>query len=95
MKLTIDEVKHIAKLSRLELTEEELNRYSSQLSSVLEYIKQLDEVDTSTVQPTINTTGMENRMREDKSAESLSQKEALSNTKDQHNGYFVVPNVFE
>ncbi|MDO9399117.1 MAG: Asp-tRNA(Asn)/Glu-tRNA(Gln) amidotransferase subunit GatC [bacterium] len=65
MKLSKSEIQHIAKLARLELTEEELKKYNSQLSAVLDYIDQLKEVDVSGVEPTAQITGLENVLRED------------------------------
>lgn len=65
MKLSLEDVKHIAELARLELTDEELNIYEKQLSNVLDYIDQLQEVDTTDVEPTAQVTGLENVMRDD------------------------------
>ncbi len=65
MKLSRHEIDHIAKLARLELTEEELFKYGEQLSKVLEYIDMLKEVDTVGVDPTAQVTGLENILRED------------------------------
>ncbi len=65
MKLKRSEIEHIAKLARLSLTEKELKIYGSQLSDVLNYINQLQEVDTTDVEPTAQVTGMENVWRED------------------------------
>ncbi|PIR12739.1 Asp-tRNA(Asn)/Glu-tRNA(Gln) amidotransferase GatCAB subunit C [Candidatus Falkowbacteria bacterium CG11_big_fil_rev_8_21_14_0_20_39_10] len=65
MKLTKDEIKHIANLARLDLTEAEFKKYGSQLSDVLNYIDQLKEVDTAGVEPTAQVTGLENVLRED------------------------------
>jgi len=59
------DVEHIAKLARLELTEPEKETYRQQLDAILGYMKQLDEVDTSSVQPLAHVLGMENVMRED------------------------------
>jgi aspartyl-tRNA(Asn)/glutamyl-tRNA(Gln) amidotransferase subunit C len=95
MALTIDEVKHIAKLSRIELTDQELEKFRVQLSSILGYIEKLNEVDTSQVPPSINTTGIQNRMRDDVMGTSLPQTEALKNSQQTSQGFFVVPNVFE
>ena len=66
MKLTKEDIKHIANLARLELNEEELELYGEQLSAVLEYINQLKEVDTIDVEPTAQVTGLENIWRKDK-----------------------------
>jgi len=65
MKLTKQEIQHIADLARLELTNEELEKYGSQLSGVLNYIDELKEVDTANVAPTAQVTGLENIMRND------------------------------
>jgi len=65
MHLTKQEIEHVAKLARLELTEEEINKYGEQLSAVLSYIDQLSEVDTTGVEPTAQVTGLENVWRED------------------------------
>jgi len=64
MKLTIDEIKHIAGLARLELSDKELKKYGSQLSDVLDWIDQLKEVDTKGVEPTAQVTGLENVLRQ-------------------------------
>ncbi len=95
MKLTKDQVKHVAKLANLPLTTEEEERYSEQLSKVLDYIDQLNQVDTSNVEPTFNVSGQSNVMREDETAPSLSQDEALQNAPKKENGFFVTKGVFE
>ena len=59
MKLNQKQIQHIANLARLELTEEELKKYSNQLSDILSYINQLKEADTTNVEPTAQVTGME------------------------------------
>jgi aspartyl-tRNA(Asn)/glutamyl-tRNA(Gln) amidotransferase subunit C len=66
MALKNQEIKHIANLARLELTEEELEKYGGQLSDILDYIDQLKEVNTIGVEPTAQVTGLKNVLREDK-----------------------------
>ena len=66
MKLSKKEIEHIAKLARLELSDEESELYRDQLSDVLSYIGKLQEVDTTDVEPTAQVTGLENQLREDK-----------------------------
>ncbi len=66
MKLSQEEIKHIAKLARLELTEEELLKYGEQLSAVLDYIDQLKEVNVEGVEPTAQVTGLVDVWREDR-----------------------------
>jgi len=96
-KLTAEEVDHIAKLSRLALAEEEKERYSNQLSSVLAYVEQLNEVNTDNVEATANVTGLSNVFREDIVAEDdcLSHDDIAKNAPEFKDGHFVVPGVFE
>lgn len=65
MKLSKKEVEHIAHLARLGLTEKEKAKFADQLSSILDYVAQLQEVDTSGVEPTAQVTGLENVFRKD------------------------------
>ncbi len=94
-KLDISQIEHIAKLSRLELSDEEKKLYSQQLSSVLDYVEQLSEVDTSDVEPTANITGLKNVLREDGVEESgISHEDIKINAPEFENGSFIVPSVF-
>lgn len=63
--LTEEQVKHIAKLARLGLSEAEVNKFSHQLSDILAYVEKLEEVDTDKVLPTSQVTGLKNVMRDD------------------------------
>lgn len=65
MQLNKEQIQHIAKLARLELSEEELEKYGNQLSDILNYIDQLRGVDVFNVEPTAQVTGLENILRED------------------------------
>lgn len=89
MKLTKDQVKHVARLANLPLTAEEEELYSQQLSKILDYINQLNQVDTSNVEPTFNVCGQENIVRKDETKASLSQEETLSNVSKKQDGFFV------
>lgn len=89
------DVKHIAKLANIKVTDEEIPKFEKQLTDILDYVKKLDEADTSTVEPTSQVTGLENVLREDIAGTSLSQEEALSNAKNKHNGMFAVKGIFE
>ena len=95
-KLTKVQVSHIAQLANLKLISKEVNKFQKQLSEIITYVEKLKEVDTSGVEPTSQTTGLENVTRKDKRRveNRLSQKEALSGTEKTHNGYFVVPAIF-
>ena len=87
MELSKKEIQHIAELARLDLSGKELDIYGSQLSDILSFVKQLQEVDTTAIEPTAQVTGLENVFREDEIAEcgvkekkdSLNQAPALEN----------------
>lgn len=95
MKLSKEEVKHVAKLANLPLSSEEEKLYSEQLSKVLDYIDHLNQCSTSDVEPTYNVSGQKSVMREDSVGESLSQEEALQNGSNVKNGFFVTKGVFK
>lgn len=92
MKLNI---KHIARLANLPLKNDEIKQLDSQLTETLEYIDQLNEVDTKATEPTSQVTGLENITREDIAKESLTQEQALSNTDETHNGLFKVKGILD
>lgn len=94
-KLSMEQVKHVARLANLNLTSKELKKFQKQLSSILEYVNQLNKVDTKGVEPTSQVTGLENVIREDKITPSLTQKEVLSNAPETHKGFFKVRAVFK
>ncbi len=95
-KVTKKDVKHVADLSNLVLTDEETQKFTPQLDKIIEFVSTLNEVDTSSVEPTSQTTGLTNILREDtiKSDNSLSQDEAISNT-DGYNGFFKVKAILK
>jgi len=93
--LSLEEVKHIAKLAHLKLTDQETVNFQKQLASILNFVSALSTVDTKDVVPTSQVTGLENVFREDEVRESLPQSDALANAKRKHNGYFVVDAIFE
>ncbi|MDP3973707.1 MAG: Asp-tRNA(Asn)/Glu-tRNA(Gln) amidotransferase subunit GatC [Candidatus Daviesbacteria bacterium] len=96
MSLSRNQVKHVAKLANLPLTPQEEEKYSEQLSKILDYIDQLNSVDTSGVEPTFNVSGQENMMSEDKLGDcTISQEDTLSNTPKEERGFFVTKGVFE
>lgn len=84
------DVKHVAKLANLPLSSKEEKKFEKQLSSILDYVEQLNSVDTKDVDITSQVTNLENVTREDKPDLSLDQEEALLNTKSKHNGFFKV-----
>ncbi|HSB79429.1 MAG TPA: Asp-tRNA(Asn)/Glu-tRNA(Gln) amidotransferase subunit GatC [Candidatus Methylomirabilis sp.] len=94
-KITRKEVEHVARLARLDLAEEEKERMTAQLDSILGYIDKLNELDTTHVEPTTTVIPMVSVMREDVVRPSLSQDEALANAPDREDVYFRVPRIIE
>ncbi|MFC4559478.1 Asp-tRNA(Asn)/Glu-tRNA(Gln) amidotransferase subunit GatC [Virgibacillus kekensis] len=90
-----DQVKHVAHLARLAITEEEADMFTSQLSSIIDYAEQLNELDTENVEPTTHVLDLKNIMREDKPKEWISKEEALKNAPDKQDGHFRVPSILE
>ena len=95
MKLTADTVKKVAKLANLPLSDSEVISIGDQLSKILDYIDQLNAVDTKDVAPTFNTTPNTTITRPDKVNTSLTQDQALKNASQQRDGFFVTKGVFE
>ena len=95
MKLTDEEIKHIALLARLGISEKEVEKFRGQLSNILENFEILQEVDTSNVQPTSQVTGLRNVLKKDEIIPSLSQKEILANAAQEEDGFFKIRAVLE
>lgn len=95
MKITRREVEHIARLSRLNLSEEEVETFGVQLSSIIAYVEQLDKLDTSNTEPTSHVIPLRNVMRDDRLAPSLPRTEALKNAPDATSQYYRVPRIIE
>lgn len=95
MHLTTDEVRHVAELAKLALTEAEIEEYTQQLSAILDYADRLSTVDTSDVPPTPYVLPLKNVMRADEPAPCLTNQEALANAPDSEDGFFRVRAVFE
>ena len=94
-KLTEDEVKHVAKLARLDLSGEEMKKFQEQLSEILDYFEVLKELNTEKVEPTSQVTGLEDVFRNDAPGNSLTQAEATSGVKNLEKGMFKVKAIFE
>ena len=95
MKLSLDEVQHIAHLARLELSSDELQRYQSQLSAILEHVAILQELDTSMVAPTSSVLPLHAPLREDEVRPGLTTVKALQNSPRQEQNQFRVPPVLD
>lgn len=94
MSITIEDVKHIAKLARIELKHEELEKFRSDLNKVLGYVEILKSIDTSNVEPLATVTGLENIFREDKIEDSQSRENILKNSPDRKGRFIKVKKVF-
>ena len=93
MAVTREEVKRIAKLAKLSLTEVEEINLQKELSSILDYMDKLNEIDTSGVEPLSHPIPVENVFREDKVEKSISREDALKNAPDATEEFFKVPKV--
>jgi aspartyl-tRNA(Asn)/glutamyl-tRNA(Gln) amidotransferase subunit C len=94
MQLTIKEVEYVAKLAQLKLTDQEKEKFTKQLSSILDYVKQLNEVDTKNIEPTNQIIGLENRIREDEIEEKIQTEKLLQCAPNVENGFIKIPSVF-
>lgn len=93
MKLTREEVRHVAKLARLDLTDAEVDRMTGQLDAILTYVAKLDELETTGVVATTHTQQVVNAFRDDAVRPSLPREQALANGPEQNGESFVVPRV--
>jgi aspartyl-tRNA(Asn)/glutamyl-tRNA(Gln) amidotransferase subunit C len=94
-RLTHDDVRHVAELAKLRLTEAEIEQYTEQLSAILDYAERLQSVDTSHVPPTPYVLPLNSVMRDDTPEPCLPNEVALANAPDQEDGFFRVRAVFE
>ncbi len=95
MKITRRQVEHVARLARLGLSDEEMERMQAQLDAILTYIDKLNQLDTRDVTPTSHVIPMTNVFREDVASPSLSQDQALANAPDRQDAFFRVPRILE
>lgn len=91
MKLDKTLVKEIAKIARLELTEEELKKIEKDMNDVLEAFSKISEVNTDKVEMSVQPVKIKNALREDKKEKCLTQEEALSLTRNKKDNYFTGP----
>ena len=93
MSITREDVLRVAKLARIELTEDDVVSTTQALGAVLDYVARLDELDLTDVAPTFHAHGLSQPLREDQPAPSLDIEDALSNAPDSDGEHFVVPKV--
>ena len=95
MSVDIDKVRHIAKLARIAMSEEELERLVPELNNILGWIEQLGEVDTEGVEPLTAVIHVKQRLREDVVNDGNVRDKILANAPDAQHGFFAVPKVIE
>jgi aspartyl-tRNA(Asn)/glutamyl-tRNA(Gln) amidotransferase subunit C len=86
-----DQVLHVARLARLELTDEEVERMATELSSILDHVERISELDLDGVEPTAHVVALENVLRADEPEPSLPRERALEPAPDPADGAFRVP----
>ncbi len=94
-KIDEKEVRHIAHLARLKLTDDEVAVFRRQLADVLDYMEKLDEADTENVKPTAHTLPIRNVFRDDKPAPPMSVDTVLANAPDKAPPFFKVPKILD
>ena len=95
MSLTPDDVKGIARLARLSIAEQDIPAYAKNLSSILEFVAQLDQVDTSKVAPMAHPLDMSQRLRQDVVTEQVDRERYQENAPQVEAGLYLVPKVVE
>lgn len=95
MSIAVQDVEHVAKLARLDLSEEEKTKFTEQLNAILKYAEKLNELDTDDVAPTSHVLPIANVMREDEVRPSLPIEKVLLNAPDEEDGQIRVPAVLE
>jgi aspartyl-tRNA(Asn)/glutamyl-tRNA(Gln) amidotransferase subunit C len=95
VQIDVEEVKKVAHLGRLKLTDAELRQYATQLTGILGYVAQLKEVDVTGVEPMAHPLPLKNVLREDKVTESLPVEAVLANAPARDGPFFAVPKVLD
>ncbi len=93
MKISRQEVAHVARLARLSFSEDEMELFTNQLNQILLYMEKLNEIDTQNIKPTYHALELTNVLREDKVGPSLPPERVLSNAPAENKDMFVVPRI--
>tara|TARA_B100000809_G_scaffold146451_1_gene144002 strand:- start:269 stop:571 length:303 start_codon:yes stop_codon:yes gene_type:complete len=93
--ITIDEVKHIAKLSKLNIPDDELDYYVSEMDQIINYFNLLSEVDTSGIEPMTHVSDIKNVTRDDQSKSSLKASDAIQNCADTFGRFIRIPKILD
>lgn len=92
-RISNEQVKHVANLARLEISEDEAERFTKQLDAIITFAEQLNELDTTNVEPTYHVLDMKNVFREDIKEKGLPREEVLKNAPDHQEGQIKVPAI--
>jgi len=95
MPITRQQVEYVARLARLELSDEEKDRFARQLDAILQAVGKLNELDTEKIEPLIHIAPRMNVFRDDVVGESLPREDALRNAPQGSDGCFKVPRIIE
>ena len=95
MKVTKETIEHVANLARLNISEQEKEKLTTEMESIISYVDKLNELDTSGIMPTAHVIPVKNVFREDKVAKSFDREKILSNAPSAEDGCFKVPKVVE
>ncbi len=95
VKISKDLIDSLSKLAKINLTKEQEEKYAGEFSSVMGYMEEIKNINVDHIQETSRIAKEENVLREDVVKESLSQREALKNSKNINDGYFLVPAIFK
>ncbi len=95
MKISPGDVRHVAQLARVSLTDEQIGTFGRQLNDIVEYIEQLNEIDTNDIEPTSHVMPLNNIFREDVIRQSLPRLEMLKNAPDSNESFYIVPKIIE
>ena len=95
MKITREQVQHVARLARLSLSDDEVSMFTGQMADILAYVEKLNELDTDGIVPTSHAVPMENAFRDDVVRPSIGAEAALANAPDRVADFFRVPKVIE
>ncbi|MCM3585419.1 Asp-tRNA(Asn)/Glu-tRNA(Gln) amidotransferase subunit GatC [Mesobacillus maritimus] len=94
-RISTEQVKHVANLARLAITEEEATRLTQQLDKIITYAEQLNEIDTENIEPTSHVLDLKNVLREDIAKPGLPNEQVLKNAPDHQDGQIKVPPIIE
>jgi aspartyl-tRNA(Asn)/glutamyl-tRNA(Gln) amidotransferase subunit C len=95
MNISVADVEHVARLARLELSENEKKLFAGQMGAILGYVEKLKELNTEGILPTSHAVPMENAFREDATRPSIGIEKALANAPDRAESFYRVPKVIE